>query len=60
MKCYSMKDAVQELGIPYHAVYYAIATHKINPMATAGRSRILSQIDLENLRQYFASRKAVK
>lgn len=59
MQFFSMPQAVKTLGIPYHRIYYAIATGKVKPHS-AGHSRILTESDLVALRVHFAGLEARK
>jgi hypothetical protein len=55
MTLYSMTEVCKILERPYHQVYYATATHQVEPMR-AGRSRLFTVEDLETLRRLFDSK----
>jgi hypothetical protein len=55
MQLFSLPQAAQRLGQTYDRIYYAVATHKVKPYQ-AGRSRLLTEQDLETLRRLFAEK----
>lgn len=55
MQLYSLPQAAEVLGQTYDRVYYAIATKKIQPKQ-AGRARLLTEADLDELRKLFDER----
>jgi hypothetical protein len=55
MTLFSLPQAAERLGQTYDRVYYAVITHKIKPYH-AGRSRLLTEQDIETLQRLFAER----
>lgn len=51
----SMPELVEELGVPYHRLYWAVLTGKVSPQRS-GRSRLFSQRDVEILKNHFHAR----
>lgn len=57
MNLYSIPQACKVLGASYDRIYWALATKKVEAMQ-AGRSRLLTDENLEALRKLFAEREA--
>ena len=59
MKVYCLKDAAELLGVSYHRLYYALLLGVIHPMRS-GRIRLLTQKDMDVLKEHFAIREKEK
>lgn len=57
MKLYSIPQVCELIGATYGQVYWALATKKVEAMQ-AGRSRLLTEANLDELRKLFAEREA--
>ena len=55
MTLYNMPEVCRVLGQPYHRVYYATITSQVKPMR-AGRSRLYTVEDVENLKRWFTAK----
>jgi hypothetical protein len=53
---YSLAEAKDLLAVSYDRVWYACVTGKINPKIV-GRTRLLTDRDIEKLRKFFERRK---
>jgi DNA-binding transcriptional MerR regulator len=59
MTYHSLKQICELLDVPYHRVYYATITGKVQPQRV-GRARLFTDMDLEILRTLFESSKEVQ
>ena len=55
MTLYNMPEVCRLLKQPYHRIYYAVITHQVTPMR-AGRARLFTIEDVENLKRWFAAK----
>ena len=52
---YTLPQVVEMLNVPYHRVYYATLTGRVQPKRF-GRTRLLTAFQVEELRDYFFER----
>lgn len=57
MTLYSIPQACKVLGASYDRIYWALATGKVIALQ-AGRSRLLTETNIDELRRLFAEREA--
>lgn len=53
MKLYSVPEAAKLLGLRYGRLYYHLVTQYREPAVACGRTRLLSEQDIANIRNHF-------
>jgi len=51
---YSLPEVVKMTGIVYYRIYYAMYAGKIPQPQKAGKARLYTMADIENIRKHFA------
>lgn len=58
MKLYSVPEAAKVLGLRYGRLYHHLTTKYREPAIAYGRTRLLSEVDIINIRNHFFGRGA--
>jgi len=54
---FGMREACELIGEPYHTVWFAMATHRIPPVARTGKNYLWTKREIDNARTFFETRK---
>ncbi len=57
MKLYSLKEAAKLVGLSYTGLYYHLLAHYRSPAIWCGRTRLLSEEDITNIKNYYFEKK---
>ena len=55
MKLYTVPEAAKLIGLSYGRLYYHLVTQYREPAVACGRTRLLSEADIANIKNYFAA-----